>query len=53
MIHIKQLQDSNLEPTEVQKLLKELADERFSQDSLLLNFAKSSGSPKVHRCLGF
>lgn len=32
VIHIKQLQNSNLEPTEVQKLLKQLADERFSED---------------------
>ena len=32
VIHIKQLQNSNLQPTEVQKLLKRLADERFSED---------------------
>ncbi|KAL7213018.1 hypothetical protein ACSBR2_015675 [Camellia fascicularis] len=32
VIHIKQLQNSNLPPTEVQKLLKQLADERFSED---------------------
>uniref|UniRef100_A0A5B6YGJ0 Putative MACPF domain-containing protein NSL1 n=1 Tax=Davidia involucrata TaxID=16924 RepID=A0A5B6YGJ0_DAVIN len=32
VIHIKQLQNSNLQPTEVQKLLKQLSDERFSED---------------------
>lgn len=32
VIHIKQLQNSTLQPTEVQKLLKQLADQRFSED---------------------
>ncbi|KAM1138882.1 hypothetical protein COP1_036758 [Malus domestica] len=32
VVHIKQLQNSNLHPTEVQELLKQLADERFSED---------------------
>ncbi|CAH9112138.1 unnamed protein product [Cuscuta europaea] len=32
VVHIKQLHNSNLEPAEVQKLLKQLADERFSDD---------------------
>ncbi|KAJ4977300.1 hypothetical protein NE237_002406 [Protea cynaroides] len=32
VINIKQLQNSNLQPTEVQKLLKQLADKRFSED---------------------
>ncbi|KAK9681994.1 hypothetical protein RND81_10G042400 [Saponaria officinalis] len=32
VIHIKQLQHSNVEPTEVQNLLKKLADKRFSED---------------------
>ncbi|XP_031127297.1 MACPF domain-containing protein NSL1-like [Ipomoea triloba] len=32
VIHIKQLQKSTLEPIEVQKLLKQLADEKFSED---------------------
>ncbi|XP_052202226.1 MACPF domain-containing protein NSL1 [Diospyros lotus] len=32
VIQIKQLQNSSSQPTEVQKLLKQLADERFSED---------------------
>ncbi|XP_062095761.1 MACPF domain-containing protein NSL1 [Humulus lupulus] len=32
VVHVKQLQNSNLQPNEVQKLLKELADERFSEN---------------------
>lgn len=32
VIHMRQLKNSNLEPTEVQKLLKQLADEQFSED---------------------
>ena len=50
VIHLKQLQDSNLEPTEVQKLLKQLADERYAEDvsgSLNSNPDKSSGKLKV------
>ncbi|KAJ6925900.1 MACPF domain-containing protein NSL1-like isoform X1 [Populus alba x Populus x berolinensis] len=43
VIHIKQLQKSNLEPPEVQKLLKEYADKRFSGD---VNPAELSGKPK-------
>ncbi|CAN1229511.1 MACPF domain-containing protein NSL1, partial [Linum grandiflorum] len=41
VIHIKQLKRSNLDATQVQKLLKQLADERFSQGS------ESSPKPKV------
>ena len=51
VIHIKQLQNSNLQPTEVQKLLKQLADERFSKDidgSFTLDSNKLSGKLKVH-----
>ncbi|CAN6689763.1 unnamed protein product [Malus baccata var. baccata] len=33
IVHMKQLQNSNLHPTEVQKLLKQLADEMFSEDA--------------------
>ncbi|KAM1815945.1 hypothetical protein FF1_000398 [Malus domestica] len=33
IVHLKQLQNSNLHPTEVQKLLKQLADEMFSEDA--------------------
>lgn len=50
VIHIKQLHNSNLEPTEVQKLLKQLADERFSNDvngSLISNTNTSTGKLKV------
>ncbi|TYI81720.1 hypothetical protein E1A91_D05G173300v1 [Gossypium mustelinum] len=32
VIHVKQLQNSNLQPNEVQKTLKQLADERFSEN---------------------
>lgn len=32
VIHIKQQQNSLLQPTDVQKVLKKLADERFSED---------------------
>ncbi|KAM7500768.1 hypothetical protein LguiA_025182 [Lonicera macranthoides] len=49
VIHLKQLQESNLEPTEVQKLLKQLADERYAEDvngSLNSNPDKSSGKLK-------
>lgn len=50
VIHIKQLQKSNLQPTEVQKLLKQLADERFSEDvngSQISNPNSASGTLKV------
>ncbi|XP_027347724.1 MACPF domain-containing protein NSL1 [Abrus precatorius] len=33
VVHIKQSKNSDLQPTELQKLLKQLADERFSEDS--------------------
>ncbi|KAI8525551.1 hypothetical protein RHMOL_Rhmol13G0239100 [Rhododendron molle] len=47
VIHIKQLQSSSLQPTEVQKLLKELADKRFSEDgSCTSNSNKFSGNKK-------
>ncbi|CAI9783681.1 unnamed protein product [Fraxinus pennsylvanica] len=48
-IHIKQLQSSSLQPTEVQKLLKELADEKFSEEvngSLAPKADNSSRKPK-------
>lgn len=48
VIHIKQLQSSNLQPTEVQKRLKELADERFSEDvNGISNSTEFSGKLKV------
>ncbi|XAR66492.1 hypothetical protein NMG60_11012756 [Bertholletia excelsa] len=46
VIHIKQYHRSTLETTEVQKLLKQLADDKFSEDedvNLILNTDKSSG----------
>jgi len=33
VVHIKQSKSSDIPPTELQKLLKQLADERFSADS--------------------
>lgn len=49
VIHIKQLQKSNLLPIEVQRLLKQLADERFSEDvngSIILDPNELSGQLK-------
>ncbi|KAI3680735.1 hypothetical protein L6452_35510 [Arctium lappa] len=43
VIYLKQLQSSNLEPTEVQNLLKQLADDELSED---LSEASVSGSDK-------
>ncbi|KAL8228700.1 hypothetical protein R6Q57_013600 [Mikania cordata] len=43
VIYLKQLQSSNLEPTEVQNLLKKLADDQFSQHE---SEASISGSDK-------
>ncbi|KAI3456236.1 hypothetical protein Pfo_012899 [Paulownia fortunei] len=54
VIHIKQLQNSNLQSTEVQKLLKQLADERFCEDGNRNLVAKpdiSSGKPKVEQSM--
>ena len=54
VIHIKQLQSSNLQPTEVQKLLKQLADERFSEGvngNFISNPNEFSGKLKVSRIL--
>ncbi|XP_043689676.1 MACPF domain-containing protein NSL1 isoform X2 [Telopea speciosissima] len=48
VIHIKQLENSNLQPMEVQKLLKESADERFSED---VNGNLYSGSNELSRKL--
>lgn len=48
VVHIKQLQNSNLLPPEVLKSLKQLADERFSEDA---NPAKVSGNMKVRRII--
>ncbi|KAL6574020.1 kinetochore-associated protein nsl1 [Orobanche hederae] len=52
VIHIKQLRNSNLQPTEVQKLLKQLADERFCEDenrNLAANSDFSAETPKVQQ----
>ncbi|KAL2244433.1 MACPF domain-containing protein NSL1 [Sesamum indicum] len=54
VIHIKQLQNSNLQPAEVQKLLKQLADERFCEDgkeNLRVKPGTSSGKPKVEQSM--
>ena len=51
MVHIKQSNSSDLSPTELQKLLKRLADERFSEDSNRssnINPAEISGKLKVN-----
>ncbi|RAL44777.1 hypothetical protein DM860_003536 [Cuscuta australis] len=54
VIHIKQLHNSNLEPAEVQKLLKQLADERFSDDvngNTISNPNKSTENHKDRRSM--
>ncbi|XP_030543591.1 MACPF domain-containing protein NSL1 [Rhodamnia argentea] len=33
VVHLKQLQNSHLEPTDIQNYLKQLADQRFSEDT--------------------
>ena len=48
VIHTKQLQNSNLQPNEVQKTLKQLADERFSENIKCPEFSEK---PKVHLIL--
>jgi len=51
VVLVKQLEGSNLQPTEVQKLLKQLADQRFSEDEnggFLSNPAELSGKMKVY-----
>lgn len=51
VIHLKQLKNSNLQPTEVQKVLKQVADQKFSElvdENLVQNPEKSSGTHKVH-----
>lgn len=45
VIHVKQLRNSNLQPPEVLKFLKLLADGRFSEDA---NPAEISGKLKVY-----
>lgn len=51
VVHIKQLHNSNLHPTEVQELLKQLADERFSEDGTASESNDLSGKTKVGRIL--
>lgn len=54
VVHIKQLQNSRLQSNEVQKLLKDLADKRFSENvngSSSLNTLDLSGKTKVKRIL--
>lgn len=45
VIHVKQLRNSSLQPPEVLKFLKLLADGRFSEDA---NPAEISGELKVY-----
>lgn len=45
VIHVKQLRNSNLQPPEMLKFLKLLADGRFSEDA---NPAEISGKLKVY-----
>ncbi|KAK9936416.1 hypothetical protein M0R45_013259 [Rubus argutus] len=45
IVHIKQLHNSKLEPAELQKLLKQLAEERFSAD---VNATSVSNSADLH-----
>lgn len=49
VVHLKQLQNSNLQPVEVQKLLKKLADEKFCEDGAkdVPTADTSSGKSKV------
>ncbi|KAL8460483.1 hypothetical protein ACS0TY_031359 [Phlomoides rotata] len=54
VIHVKQLKNSNLQPAEVQKLLKKLADEQFCDDGSRIPVANpdvSSGKPKIDQSL--
>ncbi|KAF7840282.1 MACPF domain-containing protein NSL1 [Senna tora] len=48
VVHMKQLRSSDLQPDEVQELLKQLADERFSEDAnLSLNIIKPDVSANI------
>lgn len=47
VIHLKQLQSSNLEPTDMQVLLKKLADERFSESENEILTQAPEGKKKV------
>lgn len=54
VVHLKQLHNSPLQPTEVQKLLKQLADERFPNDATISSVSalpESSGKTEVYRHL--
>lgn len=50
VIHLKQLQSSNLTPSEIQKLLKKLGDERFSTDIEESGKLVQSAKLKVNNC---
>lgn len=52
VVHIKQLKSSDLRPNEVQKLLQQVTDERFSEDLDRCyngNSSEISGRQEVHR----
>ncbi|KAL1805621.1 hypothetical protein ACET3Z_028689 [Daucus carota] len=56
VIHLKQLKNSNLQPTEVQKVLKQVADQKFSElvdENLVQNPEKSSGTHKDGKSLNW
>lgn len=52
VVHVKQLQNSHLQPPDIQNYLKQLADQRFSEDTngtLLPDPAQLSAKLKVNR----
>ncbi|KAK3015878.1 LOW QUALITY PROTEIN: hypothetical protein RJ639_005705, partial [Escallonia herrerae] len=56
VIHLKQLQNSNYQPAEVQKLLKQLADGQLSEDvnrNVVPDSNKSSGKLKDERSVAW
>lgn len=56
VIHIKQQQNSLLQPTEVQKVLRKLADEKFTEDvngSSMMKTNESAAKLRVYFSLFF
>lgn len=48
VIYMRQLRESNLEQNEVQKTLKQLADDRFSEDANATgSFTSHPAAPKI------
>lgn len=48
VVYLKQLQNSSLSPSELQNLLKKLADEKFSEDFKGNSSASSSELPRKY-----